>query len=79
MFGSKGSHEGQLNHPYGIAIDNNEFVYVADTRNHRIQKFTVEGQFVLSFGCEGSRPGRLSRPRGITVDNDILYICEGRA
>ena len=78
MFGSKGSHEGQFNSLCGIAIDNNGFVYVADTGNRRIQKFTAEGQFVLSFGTEGSRPGQLSCPRGITVDNNILYICEGK-
>ena len=32
--------------PNGIAIDNNGNVYVADTYNHRIQKFTSDGVFL---------------------------------
>jgi len=32
--------------PYGVAVDNNGFIYLADTYNNRIQKFTVDGQFV---------------------------------
>ena len=44
--------------PWGIAVDD-EHVYVADTWNHRIQKFTLDGEFVDAFGANqfGELPG----------------------
>jgi sugar lactone lactonase YvrE len=38
-FGSFGTQNGQFNAPWGIAIDNEGFVYVSDTKNMRVQKF----------------------------------------
>ncbi len=50
-------------------------MYVADSENNRIQKFTPEGQFVSSFG---DKPGQLTHPLDISFDDiDLLYICEG--
>jgi DNA-binding beta-propeller fold protein YncE len=40
QFGSKGSGDGQFNNPTGVAVDKEGNVYVMDTGNHRIQKFT---------------------------------------
>jgi sugar lactone lactonase YvrE len=38
-FGAEGVGEGELRLPHGLAIDSRGHLYVADTRNHRIQKF----------------------------------------
>ena len=38
-FGSKGSGDGQLAEPKGVAVDSAGNIYVADTQNQRIQKF----------------------------------------
>jgi DNA-binding beta-propeller fold protein YncE len=38
-WGTKGSGNGQFNDPKGIAVDPQGYIYVADTANHRIQKF----------------------------------------
>jgi hypothetical protein len=38
-WGSAGSGDGQLNTPEGLAVDGDGNVYVADSGNHRIQKF----------------------------------------
>jgi hypothetical protein len=38
-FGSNGTGDGQFSHPYGVAIDANGNIVVADTVNHRIQVF----------------------------------------
>jgi len=35
--------DGQFREPWGVAVDANGIVYVADTWNHRIQKFTLDG------------------------------------
>jgi NHL repeat len=40
-----------LSNPQGMAVDEEtEDVYVADTGNHRVEKFSVSGQFLLAFG-----------------------------
>jgi DNA-binding beta-propeller fold protein YncE len=41
-FGTTGSGDGQFNSPRGIAVDSSGNIYVADTGNHRVQKFGVE-------------------------------------
>jgi predicted membrane-bound mannosyltransferase len=53
VWGSRASiHEGDsvpggtFNEPWGIAVDTDGFVYVADTWNYRIQKFTPDGVFI---------------------------------
>ena len=52
-------------------------MYVADTYNHRIQRFTPEGKFLSQFGTYGSDPGQLSYPSGIVIDNNnLVYVTE---
>jgi len=48
--GSSGEVEGQFWNPTGIAVDATGNVYVADRDNHRIQKFTADGQFINAWG-----------------------------
>src|SRR5436190_4582882 len=55
--------------PRGIALDTNGYVYVADTFNNRIQKFTPEGAFLTEWGSAGDGPGQFNYPSGVAVDN----------
>jgi DNA-binding beta-propeller fold protein YncE len=48
-FGSQGGAAGQLNSPFGIALDGGE-VYVADYLNNRISVFATDGTFSRAFG-----------------------------
>ncbi|NIN67110.1 MAG: phospholipid carrier-dependent glycosyltransferase, partial [Anaerolineae bacterium] len=41
FWGEKGSQEGQFSKPIGVGFDQRVSVYVADTYNHRIQKFQL--------------------------------------
>ena len=76
-FGEFGAAVGQLNEPWGIAVDE-EHVYVADTWNHRVQKFTLEGTFVTVFGQSGTvedgttGEGLFFGPRAIALLPDNL-------
>jgi len=59
-----------FNEPWGVAVSTDGSVFVTDTWNHRIQKFTADGQFIKMwgyFGQDGSA-NALYGPRGIAID-----------
>jgi hypothetical protein len=45
-------------------------VYVADTENHRIQKFTSDGVFLTTWGRLGSNAGEFARPHDVACDTE---------
>jgi hypothetical protein len=51
QFGSTGSEAGQFNGPKGVAVDQaTHDVYVADSGNHRVDKFDEAGVFIEAWG-----------------------------
>lgn len=74
-FGSFGSGLGQFNQPTGVAIDIAGNVYVVDSGNNRIEKFTSSGTFISSFGSFGS--GLFNQPVALAFDSSgNMYITE---
>lgn len=67
-FGSAGNGAGEFFDPEAIAVDPGGNVYVADTGNHRIQKFAATGSFLLQWGSMGSANGQFHSPEGIAAD-----------
>lgn len=64
---------GTFNEPWGVAVSpDGRFVYVADTWNHRIQKFTADGAFITMWGGFGDQGGAdlFYGPRDLVVDGD---------
>ena len=51
-----------------MAASDDGYIYVADTYNTRVAKFTSNGAFVLQFGTNGSGDGQFRFPYGIDVD-----------
>jgi len=67
-FGGAGSKPGELFHPTNIAIGPDGDVYVVETSNFRVQRFTADGKPVRMYGDIGSERGSFSRPKGIALD-----------
>ncbi len=81
--GTTGSEPGQLDYPDAIAVGNDESsasygdVYVVDTRNFRVERYSPEGRFELMIGgevdktktAEFNEPGN---PHGITEAEENL-------
>ena len=77
--GSKGCGNGQLHYPTEVTIDHDNHMYVADNCNHRVQKFTIDGKYLLQFGSElseGSSDGQLKHPRGLALHDHKVYVAD---
>ncbi len=83
-FGEHGSGDGQFldpgrdgefaaDGPWGVVVDSQGFIYVADTWNHRIQKFSPDLEFVQVFASG------LFGPRDLAFDADgsLLVVDTG--
>ena len=75
--------EGKLEQPGGfwgpraIAIDSEGNLYVADTGNKRIQKFSPEGIFLGQWGGLGNAEGLFDEPVGIAIDPaGNIYVAD---
>jgi len=76
-WGSAGSGPGQFNGPQGLAIDPAGNVYVADSDNNRIQKFTSNGNYLNKWGIAASGPGQFNSPSDVAIDSaGNIYVAD---
>jgi DNA-binding beta-propeller fold protein YncE len=77
-----GTEETSLSSPEGIAVDSSSGnVYVADTVNNNIKKFSSNGTFITAWGRYGGGAfgnGTLRIPEGIAVDSSSgnVYVAD---
>ncbi|MBM4428887.1 MAG: hypothetical protein FJ026_00880 [Chloroflexi bacterium] len=82
-YGPTGELHGSIGHdlgfyrPRGLAIDDQDNLYVADTGNNRIVKLTPSGQQLAQFGGQGSAPGQFDQPTDVAVDTaGRMYVAD---
>ncbi len=80
IFGSPGQGNGQFQSPRGIALAPDGSLYVADSRNHRIQHFSADGSFIGSWGSfadvlsSDAPVGTFYEPWGVAVSPDGKWV-----
>ncbi|XP_019619143.1 PREDICTED: RING finger protein nhl-1-like [Branchiostoma belcheri] len=78
-FGGYGSGRGEFRGPCGVAVSQDNEVYIADRGNSRIQVFTMDGVYIREFttGLPGDTDEKLLRstPWDVAVDrNNNLWV-----
>jgi DNA-binding beta-propeller fold protein YncE len=70
--------DGEFKRPTGLAIDPKAgTIYVADTWEHVIYKYGLDGRRKGAIGAHGEEHGKLNYPTYITVDKDgLLYVSD---
>ncbi|MEE2928072.1 MAG: 6-bladed beta-propeller [Chloroflexota bacterium] len=83
-WGSEGGGDGQFNNPRAVSVDRVRNVYVVDQATAgtygtgiRIQKFSSDGRFLLSWGTSGDGDGQFYNAEGIAVDGaGNVYVTD---
>lgn len=65
--GKRGAGPGEMREPRGLAIAADK-LYVADSGNHRVDVFALDGKFERAIGRRGFGDGELLAPNDVAVD-----------
>jgi DNA-binding beta-propeller fold protein YncE len=75
--GGHGTGKGQFDTPRAIAVDSAGNIFVADTGNARIERFSPTGAFLSAIGTKGNGYGQLGTPNGIAIDRlGNIYVAD---
>ncbi|CAF3100283.1 unnamed protein product [Rotaria socialis] len=77
----QGNRTNQLSSPWGLYVDDDQTVYIADQQNRRIVEWKLgatNGQVVAGGNGHGSGAHQLSQPLNVIVDKEgnSLIICD---
>ncbi|MFC1554425.1 hypothetical protein ACFL7D_07315 [candidate division KSB1 bacterium] len=64
-----------LHIPVDVVVDSDNNTYIADAGNHRVQKFSSDGEYLATIGRQGQGPGEFSGDlRCMDIHNDTLFV-----
>lgn len=77
----QGDNLNQFAYPYGLCIDDDQNIYVADYLNHRIVEWRSgarRGRVVAGGNGQGNQDTQLNQPRAVVIhkESDSLIICD---
>ena len=75
-FACDGNSDGYVSRPWGICVNKDNEIIVADRRNNRIQVYYTDGVYKFKFGSKGTGNGQFDLPAGICTDqhNQIVVV-----
>ena len=62
--------------PWGVDVDDNGDLYVAESGNHRISIWGLNGSSKGTVGTQGSEAGQFSSPRDLAIRGDVIYVAD---
>lgn len=73
-----GEENGRFQEPRGLIADATGNVYIADTRNYRMQVFRPDGSFAWEVGEQGAENGQFNEPNDVAIDpqNGHIFIID---
>ncbi len=79
QWGSNGSGDADFSYPNGLNFDSNGNLWVADSYNHRVKKYTATGTLLAIIGGPNTGTGNyeFNDPKDILFDsNDTMFVIE---
>lgn len=68
--------DGWIQFPTNMAVHNDD-IYISDTGNFKVVKYTLDGKFIKKLGEVGDALGQFARPKGIALDKEgRLYVVD---
>ena len=75
--GSEGKGPGQFLYPVCVTQDPHGDFYVGEYGgNDRVQKFSVDGKFLLQIGRPGTAAGEFMRASGVVWHDGLVYVAD---
>jgi sugar lactone lactonase YvrE len=71
-WGSPGTGPGEFRLPHSIVIDHQDYIYVGDRSNHRVEVFDTEGKFIRMFEVDVPPDPTTKSTNGDTPTGDRL-------
>ena len=69
-YGSPGNEKLNFRYPFQMALDKDNYLFIVDVINTRVQVLNPEGRFVAYIGGWGVDVGEFFRPKGIALSHD---------
>ncbi len=75
-FSARGRAPGEHRQPMDVVVDREGYVWIADTQNRRIQKYTDRGQLLFEVAGQGKGAVSFGEPvsLGVAPDNTIVVL-----
>ncbi len=74
--GSRGIGRGMYEEPRSASVAPDGSVYIADFRNHRVQKFNSETEWQLMWGSTGNLPEQFNDICDVAANSKYVYVLD---